>query len=146
MLYLYAGFYHSSEVCYLKPRCSHCETDHKTANCTLSIEPRKGTNYHWSHVAYWCGCPIFPRRAPKTQPTLKQRTLTEHSLVIIPQIPTPQSASSTANSTDRPTNTSIAPSKVKSTEGMRRINSTRFDLMSQTLSLRHQYGVKGLCF
>ncbi|GIY61181.1 nucleic-acid-binding protein from transposon X-element [Caerostris darwini] len=57
------GFYHSSETCHLKPRCAHCAAEHSTTECTQAKESTKTcVNCKGSHVAYWRGCPGFPKK------------------------------------------------------------------------------------
>ncbi|GFW61233.1 nucleic-acid-binding protein from transposon X-element, partial [Trichonephila clavipes] len=48
------GWFHSSEVCHLPPRCVRCAGPHLAKDCTLSFdEPMKCTNCSGEHAANW---------------------------------------------------------------------------------------------
>ncbi|GFU97781.1 nucleic-acid-binding protein from transposon X-element [Trichonephila clavipes] len=58
------GWFHSSEVCHLPPRCVRCAGPHLAKDCTLSFdEPMKCTNCSGEHAANWSRCPKHPNNA-----------------------------------------------------------------------------------
>ncbi|GIY11919.1 hypothetical protein CEXT_341801 [Caerostris extrusa] len=59
-----------AKSCHLKPKCAHCtsRTPHRRLHSSLKIRAKICANCNGSHVAYWRGCPQFPKeRTPATQ-------------------------------------------------------------------------------
>ncbi|GFW56818.1 nucleic-acid-binding protein from transposon X-element [Trichonephila clavipes] len=60
------GWFHSSEVCHLPPRCVRCAGPHLAKDCTRSFdEPLKCANCSGEHAANWSRCPKHPNNAKK---------------------------------------------------------------------------------
>ncbi|GFV51571.1 nucleic-acid-binding protein from transposon X-element [Trichonephila clavipes] len=60
------GWFHSSEVCHLPPRCVKCAGPHAAKDCTLEFEaPMKCANCSGAHAANWSRCPKHPSNAKK---------------------------------------------------------------------------------
>ncbi|GFT24803.1 nucleic-acid-binding protein from transposon X-element [Trichonephila clavipes] len=60
------GWFHSSEVCHLPPRCVKCAGPHAAKDCTLEIEaPMKCANCSGAHAANWSRCPKHPNNSKK---------------------------------------------------------------------------------
>ncbi|GFX87243.1 probable RNA-directed DNA polymerase from transposon X-element [Trichonephila clavipes] len=63
------GWFHSSEVCHLPPRCVRCAGPHLAKDCTRSFdEPLKCANCSGEHAANWSRCPKHPKNAQKKNP------------------------------------------------------------------------------
>ncbi|GFX09258.1 nucleic-acid-binding protein from transposon X-element [Trichonephila clavipes] len=63
------GWFHSSEVCHLPPRCVRCAGPHLAKDCTRSFdEPLKCANCSGEHAANWSRCPKHPKNAKKKNP------------------------------------------------------------------------------
>ncbi|GFX15987.1 nucleic-acid-binding protein from transposon X-element [Trichonephila clavipes] len=60
------GWFHSSEVCHLPPRCVKCVGPHAAKDCTLEFEaPMRCANCSGAHAANWSRCPKHPSNAKK---------------------------------------------------------------------------------
>ncbi|GFV33235.1 zinc finger protein [Trichonephila clavipes] len=60
------GWFHSSEVCHLPPRCVRCAGPHSAKDCTLEFDaPMKCANCSGEHAANWSRCPKHPSNAKK---------------------------------------------------------------------------------
>ncbi|GFW42984.1 probable RNA-directed DNA polymerase from transposon X-element [Trichonephila clavipes] len=60
------GWFHSSEVCHLPPRCVKCAGPHSAKDCTLDFnDPMKCANCSGAHAANWSRCPKHPNNAKK---------------------------------------------------------------------------------
>ncbi|GFU22889.1 nucleic-acid-binding protein from transposon X-element [Trichonephila clavipes] len=58
------GWFHSSEVCHLPPRCVKCAGPHSAKDCTLDFnDPMKCANCSGAHAANWSRCPKHPNNA-----------------------------------------------------------------------------------
>ncbi|GFV74995.1 nucleic-acid-binding protein from transposon X-element [Trichonephila clavipes] len=60
------GWFHSSEVCHLPPRCVRCAGPHLAKDCTRTFdEPMKCANCSGEHAANWSRCPKHPKNAKR---------------------------------------------------------------------------------
>ncbi|GFY31990.1 RNA-directed DNA polymerase from mobile element jockey [Trichonephila clavipes] len=60
------GWFHSSEVCHLPPRCVKCAGPHSAKDCTLDFNDQmKCANCSGAHAANWSRCPKHPNNAKK---------------------------------------------------------------------------------
>ncbi|GFW57114.1 nucleic-acid-binding protein from transposon X-element [Trichonephila clavipes] len=60
------GWFHSSEVCHLPPRCVKCAGPHAAKDCTLEFEaPMRCANCSGAHAANWSRGPKHPSNAKK---------------------------------------------------------------------------------
>ncbi|GFV42608.1 nucleic-acid-binding protein from transposon X-element [Trichonephila clavipes] len=60
------GWFHSSEVCHLPPRCVKCAGPHAAKDCTLEFEaPMKCANCSGAHAANWSRCPKHPNNSKR---------------------------------------------------------------------------------
>ncbi|GFT03807.1 zinc finger protein [Trichonephila clavipes] len=60
------GWFHSSEVCHLPPRCVKCAGPHAAKDCTLDFnDPMKCANCSGAHAANWSRCPKHPKNSKK---------------------------------------------------------------------------------
>ncbi|GFU36649.1 nucleic-acid-binding protein from transposon X-element [Trichonephila clavipes] len=60
------GWFHSSEVCHLPPRCVRCAGPHSAKDCTLDFDaPMKCANCSGDHAANWSRCPKHPNNSKK---------------------------------------------------------------------------------
>ncbi|GFU73519.1 nucleic-acid-binding protein from transposon X-element [Trichonephila clavipes] len=60
------GWFHSSEVCHLPPRCVKCAGPHAAKDCPLDFDaPMKCANCSGNHAANWSRCPKHPSNAKK---------------------------------------------------------------------------------
>ncbi|GFT59730.1 nucleic-acid-binding protein from transposon X-element [Trichonephila clavipes] len=60
------GWFHSSEVCHLPPRCVRCAGPHLAKDCTRAFdEPLRCANCSGEHAANWSRCPKHPKNAQK---------------------------------------------------------------------------------
>ncbi|GFT97090.1 zinc finger protein [Trichonephila clavipes] len=60
------GWFHSSEVFHLPPRCVRCAGPHLAKGCTLEFEaPMKCVNCSGAHAANWSRCPKHPSNSKK---------------------------------------------------------------------------------
>ncbi|GFY08585.1 nucleic-acid-binding protein from transposon X-element [Trichonephila clavipes] len=60
------GWFHSSEVCHLPPRCVKCAGPHSAKDCTLDFnDTMKCANCLGAHAANWSRCPKHPNDAKK---------------------------------------------------------------------------------
>ncbi|GFW78837.1 zinc finger protein [Trichonephila clavipes] len=60
------GWFHSSEVCHLPPRCVRCAGPHSAKDCTLDFDaPMKCANCSGDYAANWSRCPKHPSNAKK---------------------------------------------------------------------------------
>ncbi|GFU18545.1 nucleic-acid-binding protein from transposon X-element [Trichonephila clavipes] len=88
------GWFHSSEVCHLPPRCLKCAGPHSAKDCTLDFnDPMKCANCSGAHAANWSRCPKHPNNAKKKNqnknkngPKPKNAQLTKKTA---PQVPRP---------------------------------------------------------
>ncbi|GFX59306.1 nucleic-acid-binding protein from transposon X-element [Trichonephila clavipes] len=63
------GWFHSSEVCHLPPRCVRCAGPHLAKDCTRAFdEPLRCANCSGEHAANWSRCPKHPKNAQKKNP------------------------------------------------------------------------------
>ncbi|GFT57490.1 nucleic-acid-binding protein from transposon X-element [Trichonephila clavipes] len=61
-----SGWFHSSEVCHLPPRCVKCAGPHAAKDCTLDFnDPMKCANCSGAHAANWSRCPKHPKNSKK---------------------------------------------------------------------------------
>ncbi|GFV72818.1 zinc finger protein, partial [Trichonephila clavipes] len=72
----YHGWFHSSEVCHLPPRCVRCAGPHLAKDCTLDFDaPIKCANCSGEHAANWSRCPKHPNNSKnKNKNGPKQKT------------------------------------------------------------------------
>ncbi|GFT59823.1 nucleic-acid-binding protein from transposon X-element [Trichonephila clavipes] len=64
------GWFHSSEVCHLPPRCVRCAGPHAAKDCTLEFEaPMKCANCSGAHAANWSRCPKHPNNSKRKNQT-----------------------------------------------------------------------------
>ncbi|GFW50050.1 nucleic-acid-binding protein from transposon X-element [Trichonephila clavipes] len=64
------GWFHSSEVCHLPPRCVKCAGPHSAKDCTLDFNDQmKCANCSGAHAANWSRCPKHPNNAKKKNQT-----------------------------------------------------------------------------
>ncbi|GFW16138.1 nucleic-acid-binding protein from transposon X-element [Trichonephila clavipes] len=62
----FQGWFHSSEVCHLPPRCVKCAGPHAAKDCTLDFnDPMKCANCSGAHAANWSRCPKHPKNSKK---------------------------------------------------------------------------------
>ncbi|GFW99313.1 nucleic-acid-binding protein from transposon X-element [Trichonephila clavipes] len=60
------GWFHSSEVCHLPPRCVKCTGPHAAKDCTLEFKaPMKCANCSGAHAANGSRCPKHPNNSKK---------------------------------------------------------------------------------
>ncbi|GFU96930.1 nucleic-acid-binding protein from transposon X-element [Trichonephila clavipes] len=60
------GWFHSSEVCHLPPRCVRCAGPHSAKDCTLDFDaPMKCANCSGDHAAFWSRCHKHPNNSKK---------------------------------------------------------------------------------
>ncbi|GFV63484.1 nucleic-acid-binding protein from transposon X-element [Trichonephila clavipes] len=60
------GWFHSSEVCHLPPRCVRCAGPHLAKDCTLEFDaPMKCANCSGEHAANWSRCPKHPNNSKR---------------------------------------------------------------------------------
>ncbi|GFS67442.1 nucleic-acid-binding protein from transposon X-element [Trichonephila clavipes] len=60
------GWFHSSEVCHLPPRCVRCDGPHSAKDCTLEFDaPMKCANCSGEHAANWSRCPKHPNNSKR---------------------------------------------------------------------------------
>ncbi|GFT46872.1 zinc finger protein [Trichonephila clavipes] len=85
------GWFHSSEVCHLPPRCVRCAGPHLAKDCTLDFDaPMKCANCSGEHAANWSRCPKHPRSmlaplllCPPTPAPSKDASINAGLLIVI---------------------------------------------------------------
>ncbi|GFS49816.1 nucleic-acid-binding protein from transposon X-element [Trichonephila clavipes] len=83
------GWFHSSEVCHLPPRCVKCAGPHSAKDCTLDFNDQmKCANCSGAHAANWSRCPKHPNNAKKKAKIKIKKALI--SLKTFPLKTTPQ--------------------------------------------------------
>ncbi|GFU83166.1 nucleic-acid-binding protein from transposon X-element [Trichonephila clavipes] len=85
------GWFHSSEVCHLPPRCVKCAGPHSAKDCTLDFnDPMKCSNCSGAHAANWSRCPKHPNNAKKKNQNKSKNGPNKPKNVPPPKKTTPQ--------------------------------------------------------
>ncbi|GFS64448.1 nucleic-acid-binding protein from transposon X-element [Trichonephila clavipes] len=95
------NFNHTSENCFLKPRCLKCGEDHITRDCPIKqrLETAYCINCHiYGHMANYKGCPSFPK-PPKGAALNNRNSYTNiYNSIVRPNVSYAQAANGSNNS------------------------------------------------
>ncbi|GFV63170.1 nucleic-acid-binding protein from transposon X-element [Trichonephila clavipes] len=106
------NFNHSSENCYLNPRCLKCGENHITRDC--SIKQKLETAYCincqiYGHMANYKRCPSFPKSPKGAAKNIRNSYTNIYNSLVRPNISYAQATTGTVNSKNIPQMTTRGP-------------------------------------